>query len=154
MRMIRIHNIALQCKRLTIHGRRAFWHRAHAMRCPFHRRGRELATGLLLAVLLLRAYVPVGFMPASGTPFALEVCPVGMHGAVHAHHAPHPASPSHTDDESCLFGSAPAAAPVAHVIAFEPPARLSLQSPLAFSSAGPGIQLPRAHRARAPPRIA
>ena len=39
-----------------------------------HRRRLKLSS-LLLALLLLRAYVPVGFMPASGTPFLLELCP-------------------------------------------------------------------------------
>jgi hypothetical protein len=40
-----------------------------------NRRRQRLVSGLLLGLLLFRAYVPVGFMPASGTPFLLELCP-------------------------------------------------------------------------------
>jgi hypothetical protein len=41
----------------------------------FSHRRRLKISSLLLALLLFRAYIPVGFMPASGTPFLLELCP-------------------------------------------------------------------------------
>jgi len=47
---------------------------------------------LLLALLVFRAYVPAGFMPASGVPFALELCPAataGMPGHLHHHAGSH-----------------------------------------------------------------
>ena len=48
----------------------------NAMRHRLLRRDRGgLLTSLLLALLLLRAYIPIGFMPASGSPFLLEFCP-------------------------------------------------------------------------------
>jgi hypothetical protein len=36
---------------------------------------RKVFASLVLGLLLLRAYVPTGFMPASGQPFLLELCP-------------------------------------------------------------------------------
>ena len=56
----------------------------------FSARRQALLTSVLLALLLFRAYVPVGFMPASGTPFLLELCPAvyraRMPLARHGHH--------------------------------------------------------------------
>jgi hypothetical protein len=53
------------------------------------RRRLNIASAFLLGMLLLRAYVPVGFMPASGAPFLLELCPAAgalpMEMAVDAH---------------------------------------------------------------------
>ena len=124
------------------------------MRRLIHHRGRDLAIGLVLAMMMFRAYVPVGFMPASGTPFGLEICPSGPYAAPHAHHlhAHHaPNTGNHADFDSCPFGSAPAAAPVLHIVAFDPPEHLVFQSLFAFSPAPPAIHLSRAHRARAPP---
>src|SRR5580692_2298230 len=102
----------------------------------------DLLAGILLAALLFRAYIPVGFMPASGTPFLLELCPAA-YAATPEHHAHHHHSPAHGDFQNCPFGSAPATGPVSHLIVFAPPgriasferfspepARLSSQSPL------------------------
>src|ERR1700761_5134983 len=44
-------------------------------RTVLNRRRRHLLTSFLLAMLLFRAYVPVGFMRASGPPFLVEICP-------------------------------------------------------------------------------
>ena len=111
------------------------------MREPLKSRiGRSRAGILLLALLLFRAYVPAGFMPASGAPFALELCPAAMWDMpAHAHH--HHGGGTHADFESCPFGSAPSAGPLSH--------------PLVFASAGPAPAsrladletLPLAHRA-------
>jgi hypothetical protein len=110
-------------------------------------------TRLLLVILLFRAYVPVGFMPASGTPFLLELCPAAVTvqmPAQHAHH--HPGS--HAGFVNCPFGSAPAAGPLSHVIAFEPPAPNVSQPVVAFEPPLRGIRLPRAHQPRGPPSLA
>src|ERR1700722_13337479 len=40
-----------------------------------HARRPDVLAIVLLAALLFRAYIPVGFMPASGTPFLVELCP-------------------------------------------------------------------------------
>jgi len=120
------------------------------MRRLIHHRERQLAGCLVLVVMLLRAYVPVGFMPASGAPFLLEICPSGLDGEMHAHHHHHHAG-SHGDYQNCPFGSVPATAPLAHIIAFEPPGKVALQSPLPSLPARPSSQILRSHRARAPP---
>jgi hypothetical protein len=72
---------------------------------------------LLLALLLFRAYIPVGFMPASGVPFALQLCPAGTEMPAHLHHH----AGGHGDFESCPFGSAPGAAPISQHIDFQTP---------------------------------
>jgi Protein of unknown function (DUF2946) len=73
-------------------------------------RRRHLVTSFLLGMLLFRAYVPVGYMPASGTPFLLELCPaagsLSMPMPAHHHH-----SDTHSHFENCPFGSATAAGP-------------------------------------------
>ena len=114
---------------------------------------RDLFTSLLLVVLLFRAYVPVGFMPASGTPFLLELCPAAYQAQMPAHHGHHH-SGTHTHFENCPFGSAPAAGPIAHIAAFAPPAPIVSEALAAFESLRLGVQLPRAHQPRGPPPLA
>jgi hypothetical protein len=79
------------------------------------RKRNNLSTSFLLAMLLFRAYVPVGFMPASGTPFLLELCPaagpLSMSVPMPAHHHH---SGTHAHFENCPFGSASAAGPAPH----------------------------------------
>jgi hypothetical protein len=102
---------------------------------------------LLLALLLFRAYVPVGFMPASGVPFALELCPDAVSMPAHAHHH----SGTHADFESCPFGSAPAAGPISHDLALAS----ALPAPLArivdLDSIPPALRAQRTHHPRGPP---
>jgi hypothetical protein len=54
---------------------RPVWHRAqNPMQRAFLTWQRQHAlTSLMLALLLSRAYVPVGFIPANGTPFLLKL---------------------------------------------------------------------------------
>jgi hypothetical protein len=119
----------------------------------FHPGRRDWFTGLLLAVLLFRAYIPVGFMPASGTPFLLELCPAAYQPQVPAHQGHHH-SGTHTHFENCPFGSAPAAGPISHIIALQPPAPIAFQSVVTFESLRLGVRLPRAHQPRGPPSLA
>jgi hypothetical protein len=125
------------------------------MRLFVHHRQRNLTTSVMLAMLLFRAYVPLGFMPASGSPFLLEICPQGLSLQMPAHHVHVMAghshdSGSHTYFADCSFGSAPAAGPITHLIVFEPAEQITAQAlpdpPLQW-----GVALKRAHRARAPP---
>jgi hypothetical protein len=110
-------------------------------------------THLLLAALLFRAYIPVGFMPASGTPFLLEMCPVASSSEMPAHHG-HQHTGGHSHFENCPFGSAPGAAPVTHVIAFELPSQ-SLSPCLVLTAPSPPSARPeRAHPPRGPPALA
>jgi len=128
------------------------------MRVFVHHRQRNLTASLMLAVLLFRAYVPLGFMPASGSPFLLEICPYGLQVPLPAHHSHGMAGHSHEPGEhiffaNCPFGSAPAAGPITHLIVFEPAEPIAAPAlpdpPLPW-----GVSLKRAHRARAPPACA
>jgi hypothetical protein len=115
------------------------------------RRRGSRASLLLLALLLFRAYVPVGFMPASGVPFALELCPAAMAAMPAGHNHGH--TGTHADLSACPFGSAPAAGPISH--------RLNI------GSAGPALSQPlvalavprfsrrsqRTHQPRGPPSL-
>jgi hypothetical protein len=113
----------------------------------------DLFTSLLLVVLLFRAYVPVGFMPASGTPFLLEMCPATYQAEMPAHHGHHHPG-THAHFENCPFGSAPGAGPIAHIVTFAPPAPIASQSLVAFERLHFSVQLPRAHQPRGPPSLA
>jgi hypothetical protein len=119
----------------------------------FHSGRRDIFTGVLLVVLLFRAYVPVGFMPAGGTPFLLEMCPATYQAQMPAQHAHHH-SGSHGEFANCPFGSAPAAGPISHVIAFVPPAPIVSRSGVAFEPPHFSVRLSRAHQPRGPPSLA
>jgi hypothetical protein len=117
----------------------------------FENSQRALTTRLLLVILLFRAYVPVGFMPASGAPFLLEICPAAVNAQMPAAHYAHHHSGSHVEFVNCPFGSAPAPGPLSHVMALEPPAPIVSQSAVDFEPLLRGIRLPRAHQPRGPP---
>jgi hypothetical protein len=107
---------------------------------------------LLLALLALRAYVPAGFMPASGIPFLLELCPAALAAGMPASHAHHH-SGTHADLESCPFGSAPVGGPVPHLdLEFAGPE----QALPIVAVQTPSINLrPRhSHQPRGPPSLA
>ncbi|MFI4890918.1 MAG: hypothetical protein ACHQIL_10340 [Steroidobacterales bacterium] len=128
---------------------------------------RRLTTCLLLVMLLLRAYVPTGFMPQSGSPLQLQVCPTGM--PMHSmrsqamHHAgtmamePAPGKHStgtadHASD--CPFGHSPVAGPVADGVVLSSVQPVFSRPLLAFDSRPAGTRSLRAHQARAPPTFA
>ncbi len=112
-----------------------------------------MTAGILLAVLLFRAYVPVGFMPASGAPFLLEICPVGLPAGMLSAHLHHH-SGVHDHFENCPFGSAPAAGPTSHFVGFEPALQIVSESVAAIEPLRLGVRLQRAHQARGPPSLA
>jgi hypothetical protein len=128
------------------------------------RQRRSRASLLLLALLLFRAYIPAGFMPASGVPFALELCPVGLAGmpAAHLlHHAGIPDHPgthdhsgSHADFAACPFGSAPAAGPISHHVDFESPVPALSHPTVAFQSPFFSFRPQRSQLPRGPPSLA
>jgi hypothetical protein len=113
----------------------------------------KLLTSFLLAALLFRAYVPVGFMPASGTPFLLEICS-GQYPAPMASHHAHQHSGNHEHFEHCPFGSAPAAGPISHVVDFQPSGQISSFIVIDFVPLTVGVRLDRAHPPRGPPSLA
>jgi hypothetical protein len=116
------------------------------------RRSRDLITSILLVALAFRAYVPMGFMPASGTPFALELCTDGFPAPSATHHLHHHGD-GHAQFEHCPFGSAPATGPISHFAALEAPGPIA-SAPLAtFEELRLIARLDRAHQPRAPPRL-
>jgi hypothetical protein len=114
-------------------------------------RSKSWAGTLLLALLLLRAYVPVGYMPARGAPFLLEICPAGLMVGM-AHHA-HQHGGSHAEFENCPFGSTPGAAPISSHLDFAASGQVAV--PLIFALDSPLYQakLARAHQPRGPPAL-
>jgi hypothetical protein len=114
---------------------------------------RSPTISLVLAALLFRAYIPIGFMPGSGNPFLLQICPAGFQTPMPAQHGHHHMG-SHTHVEACPFACAPAAGPVSHLIAFEPAAPGASQPTIAFELSRLIARLERAHQPRGPPRLA
>src|SRR6201999_2280497 len=117
-----------------------------------HARRPDVLAIVLLAALLFRAYIPVGFMPASGTPFLVELCPAV--GGAPAHQGHHHHSQGQADFQDCPFGSAPALGPVSQLIAFEAPGRISSIADLPAEPGRLATRLLRVHQPRGPPYLA
>jgi hypothetical protein len=122
-----------------------------------NRRRYDILTGILLAMLMLRAYVPVGFMPASGTPFLLELCPSAspMPGSLGepAHHDHHQHAGTHGHFENCPFGSVPGAGPTSQLVVFQPSGQVTSLESVEFESFHIGARVARAHQPRGPPTL-
>ena len=121
------------------------------MRRVLKRRQGSWASILVLAVLLFRAYVPAGFMPADGVPFALQLCPAvtaGMPAHLH-HHAG-----THAEFELCPFGSVPGAGPISHHLDFQSVGPAPTLQVLAFEAPRLTQRAQRAHPPRGPPSLA
>lgn len=99
-------------------------------------------------MLLFRAYVPVGFMPARGTPFLLELCPAAAPMPMSAHHHH---SNSHTHFENCPFGSASASGPAPHIAVPSPTLPIDLEIAATIELWPVGIQLVYLPQPRGPP---
>jgi hypothetical protein len=124
------------------------------MRGTYLNRGhRGLVTGTLLVALAFRAIVPVGFMPASGHVFALEICRDRLPAQPPAHHS-HDQSGAHAHFARCPFGSAPAAGPISQFAAVVPTALPTAVPIVDFDELRLGVRPDRAHRSRAPPHLA
>jgi hypothetical protein len=116
-------------------------------------RRRDVWACVLLAALLFRAYIPVGFMPASGSPFLVELCPAyGSAPAHHAHH--HHSSQGRADFQDCPFGSAPAPGPVSDLIGFEPPGLIASPANIPAEPARARTRPLHAYQSRGPPSLA
>jgi hypothetical protein len=108
---------------------------------------------LLLALLLFRAYIPVGFMPAAGAPFQLQICPAGLAAGTVVHHLHHHPGP-HAQFENCPFGSAPVAGPISHPIDVSAAGPLLFQPAFSFEAQRLCAKASRAHQPRGPPSLA
>ena len=110
-------------------------------------------TGILLALLLFRAYVPIGFMPANGTPFLVELCPAA--GALHmpmlGHHHQH--SDIHSHFQNCPFGSATAAGPIPIFGGIAPLPQVDFQNAAAITLAPIDVARPHLPQPRGPPSL-
>jgi len=136
---------------------------------PWLRRRRSALALLAVPALLLRAFLPFGFMPVAATEGWIGFCPgagplppaLGANAATHHHHGHHsldtgaggaPADPPTAHHAPCLFaaGSLPA---------FNPPVLGFVPSPSAAGTHLPEAQIPslavarmeRAQSPRAPP---
>lgn len=118
-----------------------------------HTRRLDVLAIVLLATFIFRAYIPVGFMPASGTPFLLELCPAYA-GTMPAHHQHHQHSPAHSDFQDCPFGSAPGHGPVSQHVGFASPGPISSSVEIPHEPQRPGIRPLRTHQPRGPPSLA
>jgi hypothetical protein len=119
--------------------------------CPNNRR-RRLLTRLMLGLLLVRAYIPAGFMPQGGNPLQLQICSPGTSIAVLLRDRQTTGNAAHGSD--CPFNHSPvggpvfdAVMPVEHFAAFSLPL-------VAFDTRPAGVTVLCAHRARAPPALA
>jgi hypothetical protein len=84
---------------------------------------RKLIAGILLFAFASRALVPMGFMPATGLAFSLQICPDGFpaqllhHSMDDAHGAHGAGSSTHhhgsSASEHCAFAAAAGALPAA-----------------------------------------
>ena len=112
-----------------------------------YRQHRPLIISLLLLVLIARALVPVGFMPAGDGSTQLILCPDGM--LMPADSGAPGSVKLHTDH--CPFGSAPFAAPLS-ATAVVPQLAAPISIPGFESSAWvPTARGARSHQPRAPP---
>ena len=111
-----------------------------------------MLTRLMLGLLLVRAYVPAGFMPQSGNPLQLQICSPRTSVAALLLGTQSTGSAAHGAD--CPFSHSPVAGPIFdtailldETATFSPPR-------LAFDTRPTGAPVLRAHRARAPPTLA
>lgn len=123
------------------------------MRClRLSNRRRTMLTRLMLGLLLIRAYVPAGFMPQDGNPLQLQICSLHMSMAALAPGTQTTGNAAHGSD--CPFNHSPLAGPIADASIAVGSAAPSSVSVLVFDTRPTGVRVLRAHRARAPPTLA
>lgn len=76
---------------------------------------RTLMASIMLIAFVSRALIPPGFMPASGRPFSIEICPDGLPAGMLAQAGVHHHSGSSSHGDHCVFGSGCSAGPVPHL---------------------------------------
>jgi Protein of unknown function (DUF2946) len=109
---------------------------------------------LLLLVLVARALVPVGFMPASDGSAQLTLCPDGMQMSPDMPMMDMGAGASgggHAHVDHCPFGSAPFAAPITAIAVIPVLAAAILAHGTSPAPWLPGVRSLRANQPRAPP---
>ena len=119
----------------------------------YYRRRNVLLISLLLLVLVARALVPAGFMPAGDGSAGLTLCPDGMLMPTDPGDAAGMPAPGHLHTDHCPFGSAPFAAPIAQPALIPVPAVAITLSSLDSSRPVPSARAARTHQPRAPPSL-
>jgi hypothetical protein len=116
-------------------------------------RRRMMLAQLMLGLLLLRAYVPTGFMPQSGNPLQLQLCSGSRSlPATLALLEQTTGHASHASD--CPFSHAPVTGPVGGAVAAT---SAQVEFPVllpAFDTRPTGARVLLAHQPRAPPALA
>lgn len=107
-------------------------------------RRRIMLTSLMLALLLVRAYIPYGFMPRAGNPLQLQLCSGTL--------APATGHAAHSAD--CAFSHAPATGPIALAVAANVTAAPASLVLLPIEMRPDSVRLLRAHQPRGPPTLA
>ncbi len=119
-----------------------------------HLRRRTLLTRLMLGLLLVRAYVPVGYMPQAGNPLQLQICSPRASASVPAAPAPGTRSGNAGHVVDCPFNHSPAAGPIAD-IAVDSSVQIAFSQALpVFDTQPAGVWELSTHQARAPPPLA
>jgi hypothetical protein len=90
-------------------------------------------------------------MPASGVPFALELCPAAMVGMPAGH--PHDHTGTHADLSACPFGSAPAVGPISHRLDIAAAGPALSQTIAVFAAPQFCLRPERSHQPRGPPSL-
>jgi hypothetical protein len=134
---------------------------------------RTLVASIMLVAFASRALIPAGFMPASGHPFSIEICPEDFPAGLLAQGGPAQAASAdpdsmdmgsmdmgsmpahhgsgHSHSEHCVFGTACSPGPLHHHVL--PNAISSIRRPraIAFASIAVGVRLVHLPQSRAPP---
>jgi hypothetical protein len=118
-----------------------------------NRRRRHLLTSYVLALLLFRAYVPIGFMPASGAPFLVELCPAASTLQMSMPMPGHYHSDTHSHFEICPFGGATAAGPAPVFGAIGPLPQIESKSAGPIESLPVGVGRIHLPQPRGPPLV-
>ncbi len=109
---------------------------------------------LLLLALVARALVPTGFMPSGDGSAQLLLCPDGMlMPADPASNAAGAPGPAHLHANHCPFGSAPFAAPIAHIPVIPVLAGAIIKPALDPALRIPAVRSAATHQPRAPPHL-
>jgi hypothetical protein len=136
-----------------------------------NREARRWVIGVLLMTLVVRALIPVGFMPSAEHPFTVQICPDGFppqllgpeHGSHHYHGAGQHTSRdalggTHQHDpsrfEHCAFALAAGMGPAPHAITGVAPLEPSTAPLLSQPSSHLEVRRFRIPQPRAPPCLA
>jgi hypothetical protein len=136
-----------------------------------NREARRWVISILLMTLVVRALIPVGFMPSAEHPFTVQICPDGFppqllgpeRGSRHHHGAgqntsrdmlggTHQHDPSHS--EHCAFASAAGMGPAPYAITGVAPLEPSTAPLLSLPSSHFEVRRFRIPQPRAPPCLA